>query len=147
MPLEKIKKSDIYYEVLRTGQETIMFLNDFAMTTESWEAISFFFQKEYRCVLHDFQGQLMSGKPDFDFNMEIHVEDMKNLMEHLQIEKVHLLGTSYGSEVGMIFAYTYPEKVKTLTVIDSVSEVDALLRKIIDRTIQRITLGLFCGEK
>jgi 3-oxoadipate enol-lactonase len=64
--------------------------------------------------------------------MEDHAEDLRALLDHLEIDGCHLIGTSYGGEVGLIFAYTFPERVKSLSVISSVSEIEPDLDRVVD---------------
>ncbi len=46
------------------------------------------------------------------------------LLNSLQIEKINIVGVSYGGEVALKFASLFPERVKSLIIISSVSEVD-----------------------
>jgi 3-oxoadipate enol-lactonase len=124
MPRERVGEVELYYELCGEGDETVAFVNGVAMTAQSWAPIKEVFQEEFRCVLHDTRGQLMSEKPEMDYTLEMHAEDMKNLFDHLGIEEVHLIGTSYGSEIAMIFACEHPEMVKTLLVVTGASELD-----------------------
>jgi 3-oxoadipate enol-lactonase len=126
--MQKIGDVDLYYELHGAGKETIAFVNGIAMTVESWLPQRRHFSREYRCLLHDTRGQLRSAKPEIDYSMQMHADDMKGLLDHLGLTRVHLVGTSYGSEIAMILAYTYPELVKSLTVITGVSKADALAR-------------------
>jgi 3-oxoadipate enol-lactonase len=128
MPLEKIGDVELYYELHGEGAETIAFVNGVAMSVQSWLPQREFFARRFRCLFHDTRGQLLSAKPEMDYSMQMHADDMKGLLEHLDLGPVHLVGTSYGSEIAMIFAYTYPDRVKSLTVITGVSELDALVR-------------------
>lgn len=110
--------------------ETIALLNGVMMTTSSWV-----FQtrvlSNHRLVLHDFRGQLENLMPG-PFTLEQHVEDLRELLDREGIDRAHLVGTSYGGEVGMLFALTYPERVQSLCVIASCSEVGPELRKAIE---------------
>ncbi len=47
---------------------------------------------------------------------------MAVLLDTLEIDKSHIVGVSYGAEVGMYFALMYPERVKSLTLGTAVSE-------------------------
>ena len=87
------------------------------MTIDHWADIISGLEKDYKCLLHDCRGQLMSTDLTSEIDMEEHVEDLKELLENLKIDKVHLVGTSYGSEIAMMFAYTYPKMTKSLAVI------------------------------
>jgi 3-oxoadipate enol-lactonase len=81
----------------------------------------------FRIILHDFKGQLKSSKPPGPYSFSEHCAEAKALFDHLGVERLHLVGTSYGGEAAMKFAVLYPETVRTISVIDSVSELDAVL--------------------
>ena len=106
----------------------ILFFNGILMNLDGWKPQSEFL-KEYLCITLDFRGQLRSGKefPDH-FTMGIHVQDTKELMAHLGIPQFNIVGTSYGGEVALLYVLTYPEQVKSITVIASVSYSDMLLK-------------------
>jgi 3-oxoadipate enol-lactonase len=130
MPTAEINGLSIHYDVLGEG-EPVAFLNGVMMTTQSWVLQSSELRKRYRCVLHDFRGQLLSDKPQEPWKMEDHADDLEALLDHLEIQRCHLVGTSYGGEVGLIFAATRPERVKSLSVVSSVSEVGADLDRAV----------------
>jgi 3-oxoadipate enol-lactonase len=130
MPATTIDEVELYYETEGEGADTVAFLNGIGMTIQSWRPIrSQFVAHGYRCLVHDFRGQMLSGKPsDSEYSMELHGADFLSLLDELNTKRVHLIGTSYGSEVGMLFAGTYPERTASLTVIAGVSELDGLMR-------------------
>ncbi len=130
MPKIEANDCEFYYERKGDGGDSILFLNGIMMSTESWYPLLEPFQDDYDVVLHDFRGQLMSEKPDGPYTMELHADDVNALMEKLDIESAHIVGTSYGSEVGMILAYKYPKRVKSLTVAAGVSELDERIKGI-----------------
>jgi 3-oxoadipate enol-lactonase len=111
------------------GKETIGFLNGVMASTGSWAFMSPVFERlGFRVILHDFKGQLKSDKPAGPYTFAQHCEEAKALYDSLGVKKIHLIGTSYGGEAAMKFASMYPEMTKTISVIDSVSELDAVLR-------------------
>jgi len=128
MPRERVGDVELYYEMSGHGDDTVAFVNGVAMTAQSWAPVRQSFEPHFRCILHDTRGQLLSEKPAADYTMEMHAEDLKKLLDHLGVRRVHLVGTSYGAEIAMIFAYTWPDTVKTLHVITGTSEVDDLMR-------------------
>ncbi len=130
MPMLDVGGVRIYYEVHGSG-EPVVFLNGIFMNTASWAYQSGHLARlGYRVVLHDMRGQWNSDKPDDpdQYSLEIHAEDLRSLLDHLGIERAHIVGTSYGGEVAMLFAAKYPEYVNDLTVIASVSEIHEDLR-------------------
>ena len=125
---------NIYYEVKgkKDSVHCIAFLNGVMASASSWALLTpLFINMGWRVILHDFRGQLNSDKPEGPYTFKDHVEDAKALFEHLGVNKVHLVGTSYGGEVAMKFAIEYPEMVKSITVIDSVSELDTNLKDLV----------------
>ena len=122
VPTAEIRGLRIHYDLMGEG-EPVVFLNGVMMTTQSWVLQTSLFRHRYHCLLHDFRGQLLSDKPDEPWTLEDHATDLRALLDHLEIERCHLVGTSYGGEVGLIFAYTWPDRVESLSVISSVSEV------------------------
>jgi len=112
----------IAYEEKGSGQPVAL-LNGVMMTTASWAYQVRDLVPSYRCILHDCRGQLRSDKPG-GYTMAGHAEDFRALLDHLEIARCHVIGTSYGGEIGMIFAARYPERVASLSVIASVSHIE-----------------------
>jgi 3-oxoadipate enol-lactonase len=123
---------ELQYELSGTGEDTIVFLNGIAMSIAHWKPIAESLGQRHRCLSLDLRGQLLSpqarsGNP---ISLSDHVEDLRALVESLGIAKAHLVGTSYGSEVAMMFAARHPVMTASLVVIDGVSQLDPLLRAI-----------------
>lgn len=125
---------ELYYEIKGdpNGKETVAFLNGVMASTSSWAYLTPILERfGFRIILHDFKGQLKSSKPQGPYTFAEHCEEAKALYEHLGVDKLHLIGTSYGGEAAMKFAILYPELVKTISVIDSVSELDPVLESFV----------------
>ncbi len=115
--------------------ETIVFLNGIAMSVSHWQPFVESLQGRYRCLLHDFRGQLLSlgsTATTPTCRLEDHVEDLNALMDTVGVKRAHVVGTSYGAEVAMMFAAAHPEKTASLVVIDGVSELDPLLKAAVE---------------
>ncbi|ESQ16401.1 MAG TPA: alpha/beta hydrolase [Chromatiaceae bacterium] len=110
--------------------DTVAFINGIAMTVQSWQPVrEQFVNKGFRCLLHDCRGQLRSGKSlHRPFSFELHMADFLALLDRLNVNRVHLVGTSYGAEIGILFAATHPERVATLSLIACASKLDHLMR-------------------
>jgi 3-oxoadipate enol-lactonase len=122
---------NIYYELAgkKDAKETVAFFNGVMASTNSWTSQRKLFEKfGFKILLHDFKGQLLSEKPAGPYSFSQHALEAKLLMKELGIERVHIIGTSYGGEVALKFAIDYPEMVNSISVIDSVSEIDEVLK-------------------
>ncbi|MBT8064599.1 MAG: alpha/beta hydrolase, partial [Gammaproteobacteria bacterium] len=122
MALFECNDISIRWETAGRG-EPVALLNGVLMTLDSWKLQTAELSRSYRCLLHDFRGQLLSSKPEKPWTLADHVADFLALLDHLDIESCHVVGTSYGGEVGLLFAAEHPERVRSLAVISSVSEI------------------------
>ena len=129
MPTAHVNDITLYYELHGPEDgEVLVLSNGIMMSTASWAFQTPALSKHMRVLLYDCRGMWQSDHPGGPFSMEQHADDLAALLEHLGIAQAHIGGISYGSEVSMVFALRYPEKTKTLVVIDGVSEVDPILR-------------------
>ncbi len=106
------------------GGEPLLVLNGGMMTWPAWGPVTEDLATDHRLVLCDLRGQLMSpGKAPAD--LADNVDDLTALLDHLEIESIHVLGTSYGGEIGLLLAALAPERVRSLiavTVADYATE-------------------------
>ncbi|MFE8703303.1 alpha/beta fold hydrolase [Cytobacillus sp. FJAT-54145] len=135
MPIMNVNGNDLFYEIHGNEEatETIVFLNGVMTTTTSWSLYYPIFEKlGYKILLHDFKGQMKSSKPEGPYTFKEHAEDTKALVDKLGLQKIHLIGTSYGGEVALRFSIDYPEMVQSLVVIDGASEIDDVSRLFVE---------------
>ncbi len=126
----KIDDVNIHYKDLgdANSKVAVVFFNGVMASTSSWKDFYPTFVKSgYRVVLHDFMGQLLSDKPDKEYSFNLHCYQAFSLFRSLGIEKIHIIGTSYGGEIAMRYAVLYPDMVESITVIDSTSQLDPVM--------------------
>jgi 3-oxoadipate enol-lactonase len=97
--------------------------------------------EHYRVLQYDCRGQGQSDHPENPYSMEIHADDLAALLAALDIDKAHIAGISYGGEVAQAFALKYPDKVNSLILIDTVSEVGPKLRLVIQSWVDALRTG------
>jgi len=101
------------------GAEVVVLLNGGMMTWASWEPVAAELRGDHRVLGCDFRGQLRSpgeGPP----RLADHAADVVALLDALELGAVHLLGTSFGAEVGLLTAALHPERVRTLAAVTAV---------------------------
>lgn len=109
---------NIYYETYGTG-EPILMLNGIMMSCASWKEFIEPFSANNQLILLDMLDQGKSDKMDGPFSQKLQVEVVKALLEHLSIEKVNLIGISYGGEVALQFAVKYSECLNRLVLFNT----------------------------
>jgi pimeloyl-ACP methyl ester carboxylesterase len=70
--------------------------------------------KNYRVIMMDARGHGRSEKPHDpeSYGMEV-IDDVRRLMDHLEIERAHLVGYSMGALFALKFMTVYPERLIT----------------------------------
>lgn len=99
--------------------EVVLTLNGGMMTYGSWAPVSDHLGDEYRLLGCDFRGQLRSPGAAHP-NIADNVGDVVALLDALGLEKVHVLGTSFGAEVGLVLAAEHPQRVRSLAAVTAV---------------------------
>ena len=68
-------------------------------------------------VYIDHRGQGRSSRgPQETYNLENNIEDIEALRKYLSLEKIVLIGTSYGGMVALSYAARYPQNVTALKI-------------------------------
>lgn len=93
--------------------EPVLLLNGGMMSIASWDPVALPLAERYRVVRCDFRGQLCSPGATYP-GLDEHVADLAALLDALEIERVHVIGTSFGGEVGLLLAATHPARVVSL---------------------------------
>lgn len=70
-------------------------------------------------LLYDLRGHGRSSMPAGNYRLPSMAEDLHRLLAHLGLERVHVVGHSFGGRVALAFAGLYPEKVRSLVVADT----------------------------
>jgi len=109
----------------------VVLLNGIMMTADSWTSHTRALSESRRVITLDFRGQLRNLMPG-PFELQQHVDDLLALLDELGIERADFVGTSYGGEVGMLFALAHPERVESLAVIACVSHIEPPLRQAVE---------------
>lgn len=74
------------------------------------------FSKTNTVLNIDLRGFGKSSLPTSDYS---HYHDLKNILEFLNLKRVHLVGLSMGGRVALDYTLTYPQNVLSLTLLDS----------------------------
>lgn len=70
-------------------------------------------------VLYDQRGHGASAAPPSGYDTPTLAEDLRKLLDHLGIQRVHLVAHSHGGMVAVAFALAHPGRVESLILADS----------------------------
>jgi 3-oxoadipate enol-lactonase len=144
MPFAEVNGIRMYYEAHGQG-EAVIFAHGAGGNHLSWWQQVPHFRQTYRCITFDHRGFGLSNDVAGGPGANAFVEDLRALMDHLEIERAHLVAQSMGGGTCMGFAMAYPERVKTLVMADTTGtmtdpKLDDLRRRFRESQPQPFTL-------
>jgi len=101
------------------GEQTVLLLHGWGGTNANFAGVSNELQSHFRVITPDLWGFGLSKTPPSNFTIYDYAEHIVTLLSVLKIEKVHIIGHSFGGRIGIIMANRYPDKVKSLILLDS----------------------------
>ena len=122
MPSVNLENISLYYEEQGAG-EPLLLLHGLGSNGRSWEYQQAPFAAQYRVIVPDVRGHGRSAKPPGPYSVPQFARDIFALLDHLQIDRFHLVGLSMGGMIGFQMAVDQPERFKSLTVVNSGPEL------------------------
>jgi Predicted hydrolases or acyltransferases (alpha/beta hydrolase superfamily) len=109
--------------------EPLLLLNGGMMSIAAWDDIAIPLAARFRVVRCDFRGQLLSpGLPPAD--LAGHAADVVALLDALRIDAAHVVGTSFGAEVGLVLAAEHPTRVRSLVAATAFDHASAEMLRL-----------------
>lgn len=119
MPHIQLNNIKLFYIQEGEGKETIVFSHGLLWSHKMFLEQVDYLKKKYTVIAYDHRGQGQSEGSDGPINMDILTEDALELIDKLVGKPVHFLGLSMGGFVGMRLAARYPDKVKSLILLET----------------------------
>ena len=107
----------LYYE--EVGQGTpLLFVHEFAGDHRSWEPQMREFGKRYRCIAYAARGYTPSDVPADPnaYSYRYVMRDCVAVLDHLGIERAHIVGLSMGGYTTLQVALNHPERVRSMVL-------------------------------
>jgi pimeloyl-ACP methyl ester carboxylesterase len=107
----------IAYEETGSGFP-LLFIHEFAGDSRSWESQVRYFCRRYRCLTYNARGYPPSDVPDDPnaYSQERAVADAVAVLDHLPIERAHVIGLSMGGFCALHLGLGHPERVASMVV-------------------------------
>jgi proline iminopeptidase len=114
---------DLYYTVVGADGPYVLILSGGpGEEVRSMQAVADELGKKYRCVMLEQRGTGRSKLSRYDastLNFNAYVEDIEALRKHLRIDKLTLVGNSWGMMLALAYGGTHPGSVRAIVTIGS----------------------------
>ncbi len=141
----RVDDVELYCEMAGAG-EPVLFIHGLGSCTADWGPQVEYFARDYRVITFDLRGHGRSSRPQGGYSIERFARDTIALLDALETGPVHVVGLSLGGMVAFQLAADAPERVKSMTIVNSGPEVPAETFKqripLYVRLLYLYTLGL-----
>lgn len=99
--------------------ETVVMLHGLAESGVAWRGWVPHFAREYRVVRPDLRGfgQSTPMSPDYEWHHDQILDDVLTLLDHLKIERAHVIGAKIGGTLAMRLAARNPERLLSFAAV------------------------------
>ena len=110
----------IHYELEGSGP-CLTLVHGVGSCLGSWDGVIAALGPGYRFLRYDLRGHGRSAKLPGPYRLDDFVDDLRRLLDHLEIARTHLAGFSLGGLIAQAFALAEPHRVEKLVLISTVA--------------------------
>jgi len=115
MAFVKSNGANLFYEETGEGHP-LLFLHEFGGDARTWDQQVRYFSRRYRCITTAARGYPPSDVPEDEnaYGWEQNLADAVAVLDHLEIEKTHVIGLSMGAYMGLLLSLRHENRVSAL---------------------------------
>jgi len=140
MPIHALDDVTLHYEVVGQGAPLVL-INALTMEAAGWGAQVRAFSAHYTVLTYDCRGQGQSGKPEQDYSIEQHADDLHRLVVGTGLRRVHVVGLSLGGMIAQAFALKYPAQTGALVLCSTVSRIEPAMERFLKTWVRVLGVG------
>lgn len=119
--MQRIPTNGVTYNVQTwgdAGNPAVVLMHGWMGTSHTWRKLAPTLAAERFVIVPDMRGYGASEKPDTGYDAATLSADILGVMQHLGVERAHIVGHDMGALVSFVFAGTYPEATLSMTYLD-----------------------------
>lgn len=139
MPSIDVNDTRLFYTETGGGPHTVVMSHGLLMDHSMFEELTTALYGRYRVIAYDHRGQGQSWDPPQGEDLDTLTEDAAALIDALcPGQRVHFIGMSMGGMVGLRLAARHPDKVRSLTLIDTSAAAESPWHRIKFETLCKL---------
>lgn len=130
----------LHYLDVGHGEPPLLLLHGLSANAQSFAGlIAAGLGDSFRLIVPDLRGRGRSAAPATGYSMEDHARDVLALLDALGLDRVVVVGHSFGGFLGIYLAATRPERVDRLVVIDAAMTLNPRVGEMLKPSLDRLT--------
>ena len=129
-------KTDYYFKKLN-DLSPIVFIHGVGLTKEIWKPQVNFF-KDHNILTYDLIGHGKTPLEKKQINFEDFTKQLLNLIDEIEIKKIHLVGFSLGSLIARHFAAQHADRLNSLTLHGSIYKRSLEQKRVVENRFELI---------
>ncbi|HEY6795489.1 MAG TPA: alpha/beta hydrolase [Kineosporiaceae bacterium] len=105
------------YRLLGSGPTALLLLHGIGSDGATWDTVAPRLAQRFTVIVPDLLGHGRSAKPRADYSIGGYANGMRDLLGVLDVERVTVIGHSFGGGVATQFAYQFPERTDRLVLV------------------------------
>ena len=135
MPTTSEKFETDYYYKKENNSVPIVFVHGIGLNKEIWyPQIEFF--KSYNVITYDLIGHGKTPLNKNELNFQDFVKQLLNLINELEIKKIHLVGFSLGALISRHFASEYGDRLSSLNLHGSIYKRSIEQKRVVENRLE-----------
>jgi len=135
-----IPSGEIHYETHGNGTPVLL-VPGLGGVGSYWAPNIPAFSARHQAIVHDHRGTGGSACSRISYSVDQMTDDLVAVMDHLKIERAHLVGHSTGGAIGQTLAAKHPERLISLTIYASWTKCDPFFRRVFEARRTLLTQG------
>ena len=99
MPIDKINDVNLYWELSGQTGEPLVLVHGSWGDHHNWDGVVGELSKAFRVLTYDRRGHSQSERPPGQGSVEEDIDDLIELINHLNLSPAHIAGNSYGAGI------------------------------------------------
>ncbi len=141
MPRARVNGISLYYNDSGKGFPLLLLMG-LGMDSSGWMFQTPAFAKRFRVVAPDNRGCGLSDKPKGPYSTRTMAADAVALLDHLSIERAHVVGDSMGGMIAQEVALGWPGRVSKLVLACTYARPDPLAKSLVERGMKSLLGGV-----
>lgn len=127
MPFAELTDLRCHY-LLRGSGEPVLLIPGLGSTTEDWGPALESVSRSFTIILPDLRGIGRSEAKRQPLSLQHYSADLIELLDHLQLDRVHVVGLSLGGIIAQRFATDHPQRIRRLVLVSCAHRFGPRLR-------------------